>query len=443
MPRCCSRVHIACILWLTTLTGWTLPTPGHEPKEATRAFPLQIRYQATPIPDRIALTWTGDPARSGQVTWRSSVGGRSSVVEFVAADKLSGNLLSNDIPGRRRNAAVTSLFESNAGPYYVHSAPLDQLQPATTYAYRVGDDNNWSEWFQFRTASTEPEPFTFVYFGDAQNDIRSWWSRVVREAHRQAPRAAFMLHAGDLVNDANQDRDWGEWFEAGGWLHASIPIVATPGNHEYQDGLSRHWRPQFAFPENGPADLEETTYWFDYQGMRMISLNSNERIADQAVWLAEVLAKTPRPRWCVVTFHHPVFSAAVSRDNSELRTAWQPIFDRHGVDLVLQGHDHAYTRSGQGGYQNVAGGVNQQQGHTVYVVSVSGPKMYPLGDTWPAHRSASGVQLYQVIHVANDCLKYEARLASGTLYDAFELHKSTSGQNRLVEFIPDTAEIRE
>ncbi|MFM8215573.1 MAG: fibronectin type III domain-containing protein, partial [Pirellula sp.] len=47
------------------------------------------------------------------------------------------------------------------------------LQPATKYAYRVGDGVNWSEWFQFRTASTQPEPFSFVYFGDAQNDLRT------------------------------------------------------------------------------------------------------------------------------------------------------------------------------------------------------------------------------------------------------------------------------
>ena len=45
--------------------------------------------------------------------------------------------------------------------------------------YRVGDGVNWSEWFHFRTASDRPEPFSFIYFGDAQTDLKSLWSRVI------------------------------------------------------------------------------------------------------------------------------------------------------------------------------------------------------------------------------------------------------------------------
>jgi hypothetical protein len=56
----------------------------------------------------------------------------------------------------------------------------------------------WSEWFHFRTASTRAEPFSFIYFGDAQNDILSLWSRVLREGYATAPRARFMIHAGDM-----------------------------------------------------------------------------------------------------------------------------------------------------------------------------------------------------------------------------------------------------
>src|SRR5262249_21666459 len=150
---------------------------------------------------------------------------------------------------------------------------------------------NWSEWFQFRTASDRPEPFSFIYFGDAQNGIRSLWSRVVREAFSDAPRARFIIHAGDLVDSANSDAQWGEWFGAGGWINAMIPSLPTPGNHEYPlahgeaKHLSRYWRPQFALPENGPPGLEETTYYLDYQGVRIISLNSSERQAEQVPWL--------------------------------------------------------------------------------------------------------------------------------------------------------------
>jgi len=326
----------------------------------------------------------------------------------------------------------------------MNTVHLKELEPGTMYAYRVGDGEKWSEWFQFRTAYDSNKEFTFVYFGDAQNAVRSMWSRVIREANQHAPRAAFMLHAGDLVNHDDSDAEWGEWFGAGSWLNGMIPVIATPGNHEYDSdyGVSRHWRPHFAFPLNGPTGLEETVYWLDFQGTRIISLNSNEQIEKQTAWLEKVLSDPQRPKWTVVTFHHPIFSASRGRDNPELREEWRPLLEEHGVDLVLQGHDHSYARSALGGPENVAEGVRAKSSNTVYVVSVSGPKMYKLQDYWKVEREASGVQLFQVIHVSPEEIRYEARLASGELYDAFTLTKDESGDSVLSEEGPDTEEQR-
>jgi hypothetical protein len=306
------------------------------------------------------------------------------------------------------------------------------------YAYRVGDGVNWSEWFHFRTASDPPEPFTFVYFGDAQNDIRSLWSRVVREAYADAPRARFFLHAGDLVNLAESDAEWGEWFGAGGWLHATVPAVPAAGNHEYatRKRITRHWRPQFALPEHGPASLEETAYYFDFQGVRVVVLNSNEQIEGQAAWLDQVLADNPN-RWTVLAFHHPLFSTT-NRDNPEVRQAWQPVIDRRRVDLVLQGHDHSYGRSGLVSEENLATGLGLREpsSGTVYVVSVSGPKMYGLRREPWMKRGGQGMQMYQVVTVDGDRLRYEARTATGELHDAFELVKQPGRINQLIEQLP-------
>jgi hypothetical protein len=254
-----------------------------------------------------------------------------------------------------------------------------------------------------------------------------------------------MLHAGDLVNRANRDAEWGEWFGAGGWLNAMIPSIVTPGNHEYdgepEESLSHHWRPQFALPENGPPGLEETAYWIDYQGVRMVSLNSNERHQEQAAWLDQVLARNPNT-WTIVTFHHPIFSSGKDRDNPRLRRLWKPVLDKYAVDLVLQGHDHTYARTGLRVPENVNAGVNVLSGSTVYVVSVSGPKLYELQRAPFVQRAASGAQLYQIIHIDNDRLTYEARLATGELYDAFTLVKRRGEPNELIDQIPDTPELR-
>ncbi len=427
---------------------------AHDTAEPPEKIKAKEQHAASVLPDRVILTWSGNPAYSQDVTWRTSKAVKNSFVEYAVADE--GPYF---VRNSHRISATTEPFKSDLGTYHLHTAQMVSLAPSTKYAYRVGDGNNWSEWFHLLTASEKFEPFSFIYFGDAQNNVRSLWSRIIREAHSDAPKAAFLLHAGDLINSANRDSEWGEWFGAGHWLNAMMPSIATPGNHEYSkkeievEGeekkktirtLSKHWNPTFAFPENGPKGLEESVYWIDYQGVRIISLNSNEQQELQALWIEKVLESNPN-RWTIVTYHHPMYSSAKGRDNVELRKLWKPIFDRHKVDLVLQGHDHSYARSGLGlpeEAENVDSGVNLKKGPTVYVVSVSGPKQYDVGARDFFKRTASGAQLYQIIHVEKDQIKYEARVANGELYDSFLLKKRPGEFNQLTDQIPDRIEHR-
>ena len=164
---------------------------------------------------------------------------------------------------------------------------------------------------------------------------------------------------------------------------------------------------------------------------------------EQAAWLNKVLADN-KSQWVVCTFHHPVYSTGKDRDNAELRNKWKPIFDAYRVDLVLTGHDHTYGRTGLNtpviGYEvNTATGANVADSGTgtVYVVSVSGPKMYPLKPSELMRRVAEDTQLYQVITVDSDTLRFEARTAMGTLYDAFQLKKRPGQINELIEFDPE------
>ena len=401
-------------------------------------------WQPARVPDRIVLTWSEDPATTQSVTWRTSTEITAAAAQITIADP------GPDLEKTAQTvAAASEPLTTNLGPAHYHSVTFTGLNPATLYAYRVGDGQTWSEWFQFRTAAATAQPFSFIYFGDAQNDIRSKWSRVIRSAWRDAPKAAFMIHAGDLINNAETDQEWGEWFGAGAWLNAMVPSIPVPGNHEMAGGdgvrrLSRHWRPSFTLPQNGPAGLNESCFTLVYQGVRIIGLNSNESHAEQAAWLDDVLSKN-KEKWVICTFHHPMFSTGKDRDNKELRAQWKPILDKHRVDLVLQGHDHTYGRTGLEtpvAAANAGTGANARDTFTgtVYVVSVSGPKMYNLQRHPFMPRQAEGTQLYQIIHVNGDKLGFEAYTATGELYDAFTLTKQESGPNSLLEQIPDTPE---
>jgi 3',5'-cyclic AMP phosphodiesterase CpdA len=433
--------------FLILLGASLTPLGAHDavPHNPPPLYPDQLAHAPRPLPDRIVLTWRGDPATTQAVTWRTDTTIAHAVAEVTIAKDQGAELKGTPV------TASTEPLTTDLGPAHYHSAEFTGLTPDTLHAYRVGDGVNWSEWFHFRTASRSAQRFSFVYFGDAQNDLKTHWSRVFREAFREAPRAAFTLHAGDLINNAHRDAQWGEWHGAPAWVNATVPVVPVPGNHEYarldpKDEkaprlLSMQWRPQFTLPENGPADLAETCYWFDYQGARIIALNSNEKQEDQVAWLRAVLQTNPQ-RWTILTFHHPVFSPARNRDNTKLRDLWKPLFDEFRVDLVLTGHDHTYARSGDLTTRTTVGTANVPKGYnqvydpaigTVYVVSVSGPKMYAGGNTEWAVRAAEDTQLFQVITIDGGELRYEARTATGRLYDAFTLKKRAGLANELVE----------
>ena len=152
--------------------------------------------------------------------------------------------------------------------------------------------------------------------------------------------------------------------------------------------------------------------------------------------------------WKILTFHHPVYSTARDRDNKRLRDTFQPIFDMHKVDLVLQGHDHSYGRTGLVKHQqledvkagahlhevNFPTGSNvRSEGGTVYVVSVSGPKMYQLNESFTFQKSGAFKQLYQIISIDGDTLSYSARTSTGKVFDEFQLKKVDGKPNQLIE----------
>lgn len=395
-------------------------------------------YPAIRQPDRIILTWKGDPSTSQAVTWRTYTKTEKAVAQLSISDP-GPDFVKQAIT----MDATTTLFDADSVKAHYHAVNFENLQPDTRYLYRVGDGEVWSEWFQFRTAKAEAAPFSFIYFGDAQNDLKSLWSRTIREAYSTMPKAAFLLHAGDLVDRATSDDQWGEWFDAAGWINGMMPSMPIPGNHEYysqQDKrrtITPHWKPQFTLPENGPSGVKEQAYFMDYQGVRFIALDSQgmllhpDSMTKQAQWFEKVV--DPSKKWTIVSHHHPIYSTKVGRDNKGLRDMMEPLYAKHKVDLVLQGHDHAYGRG-----MNIPVGTSLQAAKgPMYVVSVSGPKQYDVNfEPW-MQRISSNTQLYQIIHINGDTLHYRAYLTTGDLYDAFSLIKQADGSNRFVEEAPE------
>ncbi len=405
------------------------------------AFPAVSQAQDTPVPlaaatvapERIVLNLTTDPATEMAVTWRSAPG-TAGQVQYARATNSPDYVKSPMTQAATTDDATLPVREDPAFRAAYHSAVLKGLDPDAVYAYRVGDGTHWSEWFQFRTAKKEAAPFRFIYMGDMQNNILSEASRTLRMAFRQAGDAAFVIHAGDLVNRHDSDAEWGEWFASGGFLYAQTPQMPTPGNHEYVkdesaragSSITGQWRRQFTLPDDGPADVpagRETNWYTDYQGLRLISIDSMQVDRDEKArkaivkWLDGLLANNPN-RWTVMFLHFPLFSSEPGRDNPKVRAALKPLIDKYRVDLVLQGHDHGYARGAVG----PDGPAADDQGAT-YAVSVAGPKMYDVASLPWARKSASRTQAYQVIDVAPNELTYRAYTATGEDLDKVVLRK--------------------
>ncbi|MDP1676593.1 MAG: metallophosphoesterase family protein [Bacteroidota bacterium] len=393
------------------------------------------QYTTTITPERIILNLTTEPYQSMGVAWRTTDEVKNPQVQVAEAEVWI------TFAEKARTISAKSeripLDKGETAGFY--NAVIDGLKPNTLYAYRVGGDSVWSEWNQFTTAEKVAAPFTFVFLGDPQDNIKEHCSRVFREAFKKAPDAKFWLFTGDITSEP-EDKQINDFYYAAGFILRMTPSILVPGNHdlafkmeggkivrkkngkkERSNLLPPTWRGQYVLPENGISGYEEVSYYVDYQGVRFIMMNTNDRLLEQAEWMKKLLFNNPN-KWTVVAFHHPLYSMGRDRDDLETRTAFQSIFDEYNVDLVLTGHDHSYGRSYK--IKNGAKVKESDQG-TVYVVSVSGPKMYTVNSKYTDVMAKVGgnVQLFQVISIDGGKLKYNSFTATGVLYDSFELAK--------------------
>ncbi len=375
-------------------------------------------FPSSESPDQICLTWSDDPQTTQTIQWRTAPSVSEGWVEFrpteasesairrVAAERVEteDRLLEND--------PVNSRF----------TAVLTELEPDTEYVYRVGSDNagTWSDWAAFTTAPANNEPFSFLYLGDVQRGF-DFWGDLIDRADRESSDAAFVIVAGDLVNNGDYRDQWDAFFGEAGDVFRRRPLVPCLGNHDYaKEKVPQIYLDIFGLPENGPEEPgPERAYTFRYGNALFVVLDSNRAIEAQAPWL-EAQLRDSDAVWKIVLFHHPVYPSAPHRENDDIARAWVPIFEKYGVALALQGHDHAYLRT----YPMRAGQrVEPGEGGIVYAVSVAGNKYYDQEDHDYAEVAFTEVSTYQIIDILTepDRLEYRAYDNAGQLRDEFTI----------------------
>ena len=319
--------------------------------DAWFANPAEPVYSVGDEPTNVVLTFGEQAASERVVSWRA---GR----DTTATSLLILTDLQNDRTDTLR--ARSSFVASRSGEAAYHQVHLPHLAPGH-YSYRVQTGGLGSETFFFTIHDyLEPCPRdTFLLFGDMQYTSLSEASAFVETATSAGPEADFFAYVGDIIERPTDDY-WQLFFASMGDKTASIPQVATLGNHEYLKGIRKRmdvrWPHIFVNPLNGPKRFLGRTYFLDFPFMRLIVLDTDalQQLSDYTVlrtWLTQVLRyestqwnKTAEAnrRWNIVLMHHPVFSAGMGRDNPTV--AWALRYALQDADLVVAGHDHNYAR---------------------------------------------------------------------------------------------------
>ena len=381
------------------------------------------KHRGSNLPDEVILTWSDDPRTTQTIQWRTGPRIKAGVLAYL---KKSGYKRVRPDPFkyvRAESQRIDTKFVVNDPVTHWHTVNLKGLEPNSTYVYAVGNGerDGWTELAEFTTAPAGVQPFSFAYMGDAQNGLDRWGT-LVRNAFRLRPDAAFYIMAGDLVDRGAERDDWDSLFYNAKGVYDHRQLMPALGNHECQGGHPTLYLKLFNLPKNGPPAIEpERVYAFEYSNAFFVMLDSNLAPESQSQWLEEQLSKT-KATWKFVTFHHPIYSSGPARDNKKLRETWAPLFDKYHVDMVLQGHDHAYLRTyPMKGEKRAA---SSKEG-TIYVISVSGTKAYTQDKHDYTEFGMTNVATYQVmdIQISGDRMVYRAYDIDGKLRDEFVIEK--------------------
>ena len=221
-----------------------------------------------------------------------------------------------------------------------HSVTLTGLMPSTLYHYRVVSDSDASQDNTFHTAVEPSEPFTLVAYGDTRTMLHDHLA-VVNRIIAHEPN--LVISSGDMVTDGRFLPLWDGFFLITKNLMEDVPYYPALGNHENN---SQFYYDLFHLPEGGGKENEQW-YSFDYGNAHIVCLDSTvTESEEQLAWLENDLAQAAgEAQWIFVNFHHAVYSSGEHGSQISTMPEWIDAFERYGVDMVFNGHDHIYERS--------------------------------------------------------------------------------------------------
>jgi predicted phosphodiesterase len=294
-----------------------------------------------------------------------------------------------------------------------HVVALAALDPGSTYHYRVEGVGGSSSGC-FRTAPVgDDSRFSFAVVGDSGSGGKG---QLAVAALLERLRPDLVLHTGDVVYPAGQERHYDRRFFAPYRnLIKTVPLFPVLGNHDVRKGNGAAFLENFHPPLGSPGSTKRY-YSFDWGNTHFVALDSELYHGDrgsnpeeQRDFLERDLATT-RKRWKVAFLHRSPYGSSRHGGDEKVREDLEPLFVKHGADLVFSGHDHVYERT-----VPITG--------VTYVVSGGGGRrLYPAGN---GELTASSVSAHHavVVRVSSSRLLLETLEVGGKVVDRLELYQ--------------------
>jgi hypothetical protein len=286
----------------------------------------------------------------------------------------SGNAVTHSATVTEFDPSITALSQT----YYQYVATFGNLREGTTYSYEVqanGQPVPSVFPLQFTTAGSGP--FRFLQFADSGEGNAQ---QLALAQQIMTERVSLVLADGDLAYQlatyASIDANYYGVYQQ---MMARVPFFSSLGNHEYLTGNASPTLAGRVTPTTGVQASDWGRYYsFDWGNAHFVALDSNAPLGDAIAgagpmlsWLDNDLQNT-RQFWRIVFFHHPGYATGEHQDEpaaGQVRQGIVPILEKHGVQLVLNGHEHTYQRT-----YELRGGevVAPNSGGIVYITSGGG-----------------------------------------------------------------------